>query len=88
MEALQHSAVLIQAHASSEISETKHIPFPLSTDHQGKEIIELSPLYYRGGGTVKVPHPVLQGIKGVSELFIKEVTTMKSSHTPSSIQSL
>ena len=34
-EALQHSAVLVQAYASTEISETKHIPFPLSTGDQG-----------------------------------------------------
>ena len=35
LEALQHSAVLIQAHASNDASETKHLPFPLSTDSQG-----------------------------------------------------
>ena len=35
LEALQHSAVLIQAHASNDASETKHIAFPLSTDSQG-----------------------------------------------------
>ena len=34
-EALQHSAVLVQAYASTEVSETKHIPFPLSTSDQG-----------------------------------------------------
>ena len=81
MEALQHSAVLIQAHASSEISETKHIPFPLSTDDQGKrEKYFINVWFYR---ELTVVFDLLQGTEGVCELFIEVITTMKSSHTPS-----
>ena len=43
MEALQHSAVLVQAYSSAETSlcQLRHVPFPLSTTDQGKYLLSL-----------------------------------------------
>ena len=64
LEALQHSAVLIQAHASNDASETKHIAFPLSTDSQGIYLISTY-LFYLSAERARHPAKLVKTVKDI-----------------------